>query len=48
MGMVAEGTPLARAAAAAGYADQSHLSRAFRSDLGVTAAAYRGLSASPA
>ncbi|HEX8246291.1 MAG TPA: AraC family transcriptional regulator [Longimicrobium sp.] len=48
MGMVAEGTPLARAAVAAGYADQSHLSRAFRGDLGVTAAAYRGLSASPA
>lgn len=48
MGLVAEGTPLARAAVEAGYADQSHLARAFRGGLGVTAAAYRRLSAPPA
>jgi len=36
------GQPIADAAAAAGFADQSHLTRAFRRSLGYTPAAYAG------
>jgi AraC-like DNA-binding protein len=47
MGLIADRTPLARAAISAGFADQSHLSRTFRQELGVTAAAYGTLAAGP-
>ena len=36
------GRPIADAAAAAGFADQAHLTRAFRRSLGYTPAAYAG------
>lgn len=38
---VADGTPLAEAAAAAGFADQSHMTRAFVRQFGVTPARYQ-------
>ena len=40
-GMLAAGTTPAEAAAAAGFADQSHLTRAFRAQVGVTPARFR-------
>lgn len=39
--LIAAGQPLAAAAAEAGFADQSHLTRAFKAARGVTPAAYR-------
>ncbi|HSL71580.1 MAG TPA: AraC family transcriptional regulator [Longimicrobiales bacterium] len=46
MGLIADGNSLARAAAAAGFADQSHLSRVIRRELDLTAAGYRSLARS--
>jgi AraC-like DNA-binding protein len=39
--LIEQGAPLADAAAAAGFADQSHLSRTFRSTHGITPMMYR-------
>jgi len=39
--LIASGTPLAEAALAAGFADQSHLSRLFKRSYGLTAARWR-------
>jgi len=40
-GMIMRGHPLGEAAAAAGFADQAHLTRCFRGTMGVTPGAYR-------
>ena len=45
--LIAEGTPLARVAAEAGFADQSHMSRQFKRAFGVTPGLWATLVASP-
>jgi len=45
--LIAHGTPISEAAAQAGLADQSHLTRWFARCYGVTPASYRGASRTP-